>query len=129
MRHISGFTLIELIVTLLLVAILAVAALPRFMNLSTEAENSNEAAVVSALRTSLQIWKANDMLQNGGSGAYPPELDSNANSSPCASCFSTLLDYGVTDNSWWRIHATQYSFSDGTDTTIYTYDPVAGTFQ
>ncbi|WP_419810206.1 type II secretion system protein [Bacterioplanoides sp.] len=53
-----GFTLIELITTLVLIGILASFALPRFSNLSEEATIAQAQGVAGSLRSSINIVKA-----------------------------------------------------------------------
>ncbi|SRR5579883_2762277 len=45
----SGFTLIELIIVIAIIGILAVIAIPKFFNLSTNAQSAATAAVAGAL--------------------------------------------------------------------------------
>jgi MSHA pilin protein MshA len=49
MRKVSGFTLIELVITLSIVAILAATALPKFVNLQNDARTASAASVAGAI--------------------------------------------------------------------------------
>lgn len=124
----KGFTLIELILVIAILGILAISALPRFLNLSGSAEQASRDGVVGAVRSGIALYRANDMVATGGTGSYPASLDANV-AGACVTCFSTILANGVNDASWTRASATSYSFNDGTSTTNYTYNVTNGTFQ
>jgi len=123
-----GFTLIELIMVIAILGILAVAAIPKFFTFTTGASQASIDGVVGAVRDGIAIYRANDMVSEGGSGSYPADLDSNADGSVCASCFSSVLGAGLSTSMWRRETSTTYVANDGTNTTTYTYNPNTGLF-
>lgn len=125
-RNDKGFTMIELILVISLLGILAVVALPRFFNMSTQARQSARDGIVGSVRSGIALWRANDLV-TGGPGNYPATLDGVANGA-CASCFTTVLDQGITDGRWTKAGLV-YTYNDGTGTTDYTYNPATGAFQ
>lgn len=125
----KGFTLIELILVIAILGILAVSALPKFIDITAKAKQSSRDGVVGAVRAGVALYRANDMVIAGGTGAYPTSLDANANGSTCGTCFSQILAQGVNDTAWTKTSATVYYFNDGTTTTTYTYNTTTGTFQ
>ena len=126
----KGFTLVELVLVIAILGILAVSALPRFLDLSTEAQQASRDGVVGAVRSGIALYRANDMVTSGGSGSYPTTLDSESTGA-CTDCFSDVLSNGVNDSNWVTTTAgTVYTFNDGSGTLVtYTYNATDGTFQ
>ena len=75
LRKTKGFTLIELVLVISILGILAIAALPSFINVSTQARQASRDGVVGAVRAGIALWRANDLVANGAPGAYPSSLD------------------------------------------------------
>ena len=67
-RKQSGFTIIELVVVILLLGILTATALPRFLDISTEAHNAVVDAVEGSLRTGGALYRANWYAENQPTG-------------------------------------------------------------
>lgn len=130
MKNNKGFTLIELVLVITILGILAVSALPSFINISTQAEQASRDGVVGAVRAGVALSRANNLVTVGPPGVYPATLDG-ASSAACGTtnmCFSTVLTQGVADASWAKTSGTTYTFNDGTNTITYTYTPATGTF-
>ncbi len=125
----GGFTLIELVLVITILGILAVAAIPQFIDVSTKARQSSRDGVVGAVRSGINLFRANDLVANGPPGTYPATLDGAANGAgaPGNLLFGTILQQGIADGSWSKAGLV-YTFSDGSTAYNYTYVPATGAF-
>ncbi len=106
---------------IIILAILAVVAIPQYYNLTTDANSAAEAGVVGGVRTGVFTYFAKYRI-------YPSILDSAANAA-CTSanaCFTAILSQGAVRTSWTKVSATQYT---GPTATNYVYTSSAGSFQ
>ncbi len=127
----NGFTMIEIILTIVVLSIMAIVAAPQFMTLTDQAYTSSRNNVASAVREALGLWRAQDIVVNGPPGNYPGQLDALANGTQCsvsAPCFDAVLLNGVTDNNWNKLNVTQYRYTAHGTNFDFTYSAAAGTF-
>ena len=130
MKGNRGFTLIELVLVITILGILAVSALPSFINVATQARQSSRDGVVGAVRAGVALSRANDLVVNGPPGVYPATLDGAA-AAACGTanrCFGTVVTGGISDAAWSKTNGTTYVFNDGTSAFTYTYTVATGTF-
>jgi MSHA pilin protein MshA len=74
-RNQKGFTLIELIITIVIIGVLAAVAIPRFQNLSGDAEKGVAAGVGSALASASSVNYARSVVPGAtacGAGVATP---------------------------------------------------------
>lgn len=70
----SGFTLIELVIIIVVLGILAAIAIPKYQDITTEAQQASCRSSLGGLRSGITIWYANQAVKTGT--ASWPLLDS-----------------------------------------------------
>ena len=66
----KGFTLIELIMVIVILGILAAVAVPKFFDLTAQAQTKNKASIVGNIKSGLQLFSANKIVTTG-TKTYP----------------------------------------------------------
>ena len=105
----KGFTLTELIMVIIILGLLAAVAVPKFFDLSGDANQAAEKGVVGGVRAGIQTYFAQNR-------AYPASLDSVAVSTTCSAtnvCFDTVLDQGGITEDWSKNASGNYVGPDG----------------
>lgn len=129
-----GFTFFELILLIALLGVIAVVALPRFIDMPDVSEEGERDAVVGAVRAGIAMynaqWAAKGPAQDASSTSPWPVLLDDEEDGPCVSCFSHVLRRGLNDTRWVRGNAgLAYAFTPaGGKPSSYVYDPAKGVF-
>ena len=71
MKKVSGFTLIELVIVVVILGFLAVTAIPKFLDLTDQAKQANIEGMAGGFATAISLaraqWEAEGRPQNGSS--------------------------------------------------------------
>ena len=121
----QGFTLIELAIVILVVAIVAVVTVPKFINLTGETNAKKESYSVGAIRSGINA-KHLDNVSRGIMPAYPKFLDS-ASTGPASvsnPLFGVVLQPEIIDG-WEKLSSTSYK---GPAENTYEYNSGNGSF-
>lgn len=137
----KGFTLIEVMVVIIVMALLSVLALPKVISIITQAKKASSHSVVAAVRSGITNNKIASISEGQPTGLYVSPLTGNATTTVCGSvtggCFDALLEAGqqVTDNRWNHTLVETSSLTGtyvfdkaGSAECTYTYHPINGTF-
>ena len=123
----NGFTLIELIIVMVILGIMAAVAVPRYLDSISNAEESAEDAVISAIRSGLK-QAANDSLYTNGRASWPSNPFDALSEKPAG--YTEDGDEADTDGEWTFI---SYDAENGqithqrADNSRYSWEYYAGT--
>ena len=90
-----GFTLIELIVVIVILGVLAAFAMPRFINLQSEARVNKAIALAGAVRTAATLAKAQAIVDNVSCSAATSDVTLEGSSVALAYCTPAASSTGI----------------------------------
>jgi len=128
----KGFTLVEVVIVLTVMALLSVAALPRIINIITQSKKGSRDHIVAAVRSGIHLAKISSVSETQPLGAYP-FLDSGALGT-CntmgVQCFCAAMAESqcVMDGRWRKTASNTWAYDQGgsADST-FTYNMFNGT--
>lgn len=121
----NGFTIFELVLTIVIVGMLAVVAVNKIVDLRTQALRSMEAGTVGSVRSGIEMY-GHESSVSGRTPKYPAVLDAAGTAPPslAAPYFISVLAQPVTSQ-WTKTAANLYT---GPANGTYQYDSTLGTF-
>ena len=126
----KGFTLIELVMVIVILAILGAVAIPQYVNLQDEARIASETGVAGGVRAGLLTYFIDPA--RGNRVSYPLSLDSIPINTPCtalAPCFTNVLVQGGISDQWQKLATVNTYRSSVNNTNVWTYISASGSFQ
>ena len=118
----KGFTLVELLIVIIIIAVLAAIAIPKFANSSTRGKESSLKANLKLYRNAVELFK-ND------TGAYPAALtDLTATTAPASGKDSAGSSTSITSTDWKGpyLNMQEVDSVSGTAFTYSTTSPTVG---
>jgi len=96
MKRNQGFTIIELVVVIVLLGILAATALPRFIDLSSDARNAANKGIGSSLQSGINLARTTrDVTASGGTS-----VGSNTSTGAFGGSIGTFVYFGSATQLW-----------------------------
>jgi len=123
----NGFTLIELIIVMVILGIMAAVAVPKYLDSISNAEESAEDAVISAIRSGLKQAASNSLYTNGRA-SWPTDPFEALSEEPAGHTDNTTM--ADVDGEWTFISIDDQNGKithQRADNSRYTWDYNAGT--
>ena len=131
LRSQKGFTLIELVMVIVILAILGAVAIPFYVDLRDEARSASEQGVAGGVRAGIVTFFIDPAVGKGNRTSYPTnaQLDTAAVGA-CTetnACFTGVLGQGGVTQDWTKLSASTFR-SSVNGTNVWTYVAATGSF-
>ncbi len=120
LRRYRAFTLVELLIVIVILAVLAAIVIPKFADASTRSKESSLKSDLKQIRNAVEIFKTD-------TGAYPAALtDLSATAAPASGKDSTGTTKTITATDWRGPYVSSVP-NDPVSATAMTYSTASGT--
>ena len=126
-RRARGFTLVELVIVIAIVGILAAIAIPRFIDIRSEAYNAARDSIIGSVRAGILTTASRNQVGGTASTPFPPDLEQTwvgsgatggtipgtfpASCDATDRCFELIIPGGFESPEWTQESATSYKFT------------------
>ena len=114
MKSSKGFTLIELVMIIVILGILAAVAIPKYIDLQSQAQTAAEKGIVGAVRAAISTYYASKCATTGCDNNASLGYTSLAVCSQANPCFGNVLADAITTDDWEVTAANTYQGPAGT---------------
>lgn len=99
-RSLTGFTLIELVIVITILAILAAVAIPAFQDLTVRARNAGTNGALGGIRSAISVYRANAIARDDYTGLVGNVATGNVLCAGVVQAGIMMENNDVPDNPW-----------------------------